>query len=319
MIAVSIIVPIYKVEKYLTDCLESIRVQSMPDFEVIMVNDGSPDNCEEICYRYANIDKRFKYFKQENSGVSAARRFGVSHACGKYLFFVDSDDTIPKDSLKTMLSHASDEYDIIVAQPDNKLVSKIEVLDLHEYRKKIIYRELYLGLTAKLFIREIFDEFVFSMSREIKAGEDWISIFRLSFNTEKKVLLLPDIVYNYDLRETSISVTLVRSVKHEKMVYEGLLASIPTESYNIYAPIVTHSFLPIWVKYTKRLIQFTPEAEEFRKLLLLNINDYINSLRLRDKSFLLLKNPIIRFFLIIASRINAFLYNLYCKMFGNDR
>lgn len=78
MCKVSIIVPIYKVEQYLESCLESIRNQTFADYEVIMVNDGSPDNCEEICYRYVNIDKRFKYFKQENSGVSAARCLGVS-------------------------------------------------------------------------------------------------------------------------------------------------------------------------------------------------------------------------------------------------
>lgn len=314
MCKVSIIVPIYKVEQYLESCLESIRVQSVPDFEVIMVNDGSPDNCEEICYRYVNIDKRFKYFKQENMGVTAARRVGVSHSCGKYLFFVDSDDTIPKDSLKTMLSHASDEYDIIVAQPDNKLVSKTEVLDLYEYRRKIIYGELYLGLTAKLFIREIFDEFVFSMSREIKAGEDWISVFRLSFNTEKKVLLLPDVVYNYDMRPTGVSATIKRTVEHEKKVYESLLNSVPESGKSVYFPMIAHAYTSIWVKYTKRMVKLSAVAESFRNALLHNLGSSFSSLSLRDRLFLKYKNPIVRFVLFCVSRLNGVIYSLVAKI-----
>lgn len=103
---VSIIIPIYNVEKYLEDCLNSIKNQQFQNYEVLMVNDGSPDNCHEICQRFAASDERFKYFWQENRGVSAARNNGLSHATGKYIYFMDPDDTFSPDFLEAMYEEA---------------------------------------------------------------------------------------------------------------------------------------------------------------------------------------------------------------------
>lgn len=83
---ISIIIPIYKVEKYLRECLESIKTQNFQDYEVLMINDGSPDNSEVICKEFAAGDARFKYIRQENQGVSAARNKGLSQARGKYVY-----------------------------------------------------------------------------------------------------------------------------------------------------------------------------------------------------------------------------------------
>ena len=114
MCKVSIIIPIYKVEEYLDECLESVRQQSMKDFEVIMVDDGSPDNSAAICRRYASMDSRFRLVQQENGGVTAARRKGGAQARGEYIAFVDGDDTLPPDALKILLSYMSDDVDIVV-------------------------------------------------------------------------------------------------------------------------------------------------------------------------------------------------------------
>ena len=95
----SIIVPIYKVEKYLEICIDSIIGQSFCNFELILVDDGSPDTCGEICDRYSSSDTRVKVVHKENGGLSSARNFGLDIATGKYIYFVDSDDWIGENYL----------------------------------------------------------------------------------------------------------------------------------------------------------------------------------------------------------------------------
>lgn len=108
----SLIVPVYNVEKYLDKCLKSIADQSYKDFEVIIVNDGSPDNSQEIINKYVNEDSRFKAYIKENGGLSDARNFGVTKAQGEYLLFIDSDDYIEHDLLSS-ISAVCDGNDII--------------------------------------------------------------------------------------------------------------------------------------------------------------------------------------------------------------
>ncbi|MBA1325633.1 glycosyltransferase [Enterococcus faecium] len=93
----SIIVPVYKVEKYLRKCVDSILAQTFTDFEVILVDDGSPDNSGKICDEYAEKDNRVRVIHKENGGLSSARNAGIDVARGKYLGFVDSDDYIDED------------------------------------------------------------------------------------------------------------------------------------------------------------------------------------------------------------------------------
>lgn len=94
---ISVIVPVYKVEKYLDRCIESIVSQTYKNLEIILVDDGSPDNCPDICDRWAEKDGRIKVFHKTNGGLSDARNCGMKAACGKYIAFLDSDDYIPND------------------------------------------------------------------------------------------------------------------------------------------------------------------------------------------------------------------------------
>lgn len=97
----SIIVPIYKVEKFLPKCIESILSQTLKNLELILVNDGSPDNCPEICDEYAKKDDRIKVINKENGGLVSARKAGLEAASGEYICFVDGDDFICRDMLET--------------------------------------------------------------------------------------------------------------------------------------------------------------------------------------------------------------------------
>lgn len=99
---ISVIVPVYNVEKYLDRCVKSILSQSFSDFELLLVDDGSPDRCGEMCDEYAKGDSRIKAFHKRNGGLSDARNFGIEKALGEYLMFVDSDDYIHEQMLETL-------------------------------------------------------------------------------------------------------------------------------------------------------------------------------------------------------------------------
>lgn len=97
---ISIIVPVYQAEKYLDRCVKSILAQTYLNWELLLVNDGSPDNCGELCNTWSRKDNRIRAFHKENSGVSSARNLGLDNASGEYIMFVDSDDEIAKSTLE---------------------------------------------------------------------------------------------------------------------------------------------------------------------------------------------------------------------------
>ena len=101
---ISVIVPVYKVEPYLRRCIDSIISQTYHNLEIILVDDGSPDGCPEICDEYAERDSRIKVIHKKNGGLSDARNVGLGSSSGKYVTFVDSDDWIDNDLIETVMS-----------------------------------------------------------------------------------------------------------------------------------------------------------------------------------------------------------------------
>ena len=102
---ISVIVPVYKVEKYIHRCVDSILGQTFSDIQVILVDDGSPDTCGDICEEYARRDSRVRVIHKENGGLSDARNAGIPQADGKYIIFIDSDDFIEMDMLEYLYSN----------------------------------------------------------------------------------------------------------------------------------------------------------------------------------------------------------------------
>ena len=97
---ISVIIPVFNAEKYLPTCIESILAQTMPDFELLLINDGSTDNSKAVCDRYAAQDRRIRVFDCPNRGVSAARNLGLDEARGEFVVFVDSDDWVVPEHLQ---------------------------------------------------------------------------------------------------------------------------------------------------------------------------------------------------------------------------
>lgn len=140
---ISVIVPVYKVEKYINKCVDSILQQTYKDFELILVDDGSPDRCPEICDNYAKKDKRVCVIHKENGGPSDARNTGIRAAKGNFVTYVDSDDYIARDYLETLIKLTS-EYNADIA------VTGIQVLnessDVQDFKDESVY--CYTGMEA---------------------------------------------------------------------------------------------------------------------------------------------------------------------------
>lgn len=110
---ISVIIPVYNCEKYIKSCVESLKGQTMPsdEFQIVFINDGSPDNSGEICRSYSESEKNIVYFEKENGGVSSARNKGIELAEGKYIMFLDADDTLSKKSLQAVYNFFEAHYD----------------------------------------------------------------------------------------------------------------------------------------------------------------------------------------------------------------
>ena len=164
---ISIIVPVYNVEKYIEKMLESVKRQTFTDFEVITVNDGSPDNSQEIIDRFCAEDERFISIVKENGGVSSARNKGLEAARGEYIAFFDSDDIIPETSLEKMYHVAREEMaDMVVGLLEIESLDEVhipdsllELVQQSEIDKFDLNMNRTFTLTNKLFRRRIIEEY----------------------------------------------------------------------------------------------------------------------------------------------------------------
>lgn len=150
---ISIVIPVYKVEKYLEKCIESIINQTYKNLEIIIVDDGSPDNCPQMCDEFAKSDKRIKVIHKENGGLSDARNAGIDIATGKYITFVDSDDYITNDYVEYMYNlikkHntkiATCETQVVHIESDEEnqeqFIENIEVLTARDLFYKILFAQ----------------------------------------------------------------------------------------------------------------------------------------------------------------------------------
>ncbi len=206
----SIIVPVYNVEKYIKDCLTSILNQTYDNFEVIVVNDGSPDNSEEIIKDLAKKNKRIKYFKKENGGLSDARNYGVTKATGDFLLFVDSDDSINECLLDKLNKVITEDTDIVKfgikkitgdkTTPESPPVfNNLSGPDAFE---ALIHLPLFATAWSFAYKKEYWDKNKFKFAKG-KVHEDF-GLMPLVVMKAKSVSSIEYPGYNYIIRENSI-------------------------------------------------------------------------------------------------------------------
>lgn len=218
---ISVIVPVYKVEEYIHRCVESLLKQTYTNLEIILVDDGSPDNCPAICDAYAEQDARIKVIHKQNGGLSDARNVAIDVAQGRYLGFVDSDDYIQPDMYEKLIQAAkASESDIVVCghyvERGNKLTieepprDETRILSSREAQVLLLQDKTMKNYAwNKLYAKEIFDGIRYPYRRNY---ED-IATTYLLFYRANKICWIPDILYFYQMRDDSIS---ARSSSDEK-------------------------------------------------------------------------------------------------------
>lgn len=218
---ISIIVPIYKVQNYLDECIKSIVYQTFSNIEVILIDDGSPDDCPQMCDAWAKKDDRIKVVHKENGGLSSARNAGLDIAKGDYVFFVDSDDFISRDALQNLYDRIIEDKTIgvvsgLIYRYQNGKTSNFKE-EWFLTREKIIPPSKFLLETMsqktsytvwnKLYCRELIGTLRF---REGRNNEDTLFMYDLSKNIVAKNMFMveiPQYVYYYRYRNNSICTT----------------------------------------------------------------------------------------------------------------
>ena len=221
----SIIVPVYDVEQYIHKCVDSILNQTFRDFELILVDDGSPDNCGAICDEYAKKDNRVKVIHKENGGLSDARNWGIDVAQCEIIGFVDSDDYIDKDMYSDMISYLEEnKCDIVCCDLCSVRGEKKKFrLSYSEHKiflgkdavNEILNVKLDNSAPSKIFKRNVIGEIRFPIGR---VYEDVATTYKFVFNAEK-VGYIPNPYYYYLKREGSI----ISSSFNEKSRYDCFL------------------------------------------------------------------------------------------------
>lgn len=218
----SIIVPVYKVEQYIHKCVDSILNQTFTDFELILVDDGSPDNCGAICDEYSLKDERVRVIHKENGGVSKARNFGIDKAKGEYIGFVDSDDYIDANMYQEMLAFL-EANDLDVVCTDTYIVRGDRKKYKPRYSKDMIFENgtaitenlngnLDNAVWNKVYKREVISDIRFPLNRRY---EDVATVYKWFFNANKVGYLSKPYYYYIKLDSSFIGTSFNSRSRYE--------------------------------------------------------------------------------------------------------
>lgn len=209
---ISVIVPVYKVEQYLHRCVDSILAQTFTDFELLLINDGSPDNCGAICDEYAAKDARVRVFHKENGGVSSARNLGLDNAKGEWVAFVDSDDWVETQFLECFLEDRNFDMVIQSYKIHSKKAETVflthgcyinnEISTLMSHLEESRFSPI-RHLWNKCFRNKIISQSRLRFNESIHLGEDYLFIIEYLYFCEK-VVCISECNYNYVIYQSGL-------------------------------------------------------------------------------------------------------------------
>ncbi|MBE6318387.1 MAG: glycosyltransferase family 2 protein [Bacteroidales bacterium] len=230
VIMVSIIVPVYNLEALIQRCVDSVKAQTVSDWELVMVNDGSTDGSGRLCDVLASNDDRIHVIHQKNAGAGAARKAGVAMAKGEWVLMLDGDDVLPPNALELFLSRVTDDVDIIVGSVKQctdsgnypHLMEQSRTLNGREYIKALLNGETSVGPWAKLMRRSLFLNGQWIPHRHITHFEDLLMLVSVSGDARKVVIDSSLNVYNLIYRVEGLSHTCIMSFEGWYRLFNGI-------------------------------------------------------------------------------------------------
>ena len=315
---ISVIVPIYKVEKYLKKCIESIQKQTYKNLEIILVDDGSPDKCGEICDEYAENDSRIIVIHKKNGGLSSARNAGIEIAKGDYIGFVDSDDYIEPYMYEKLLDAIEQNNSKLsvcainyVFENGKKICksksSENRNFDFFEAIKEMNTYELFdMGAWSKLYKKDLFDDIRFP---ENKLSEDFFVMYKI-FDKAQRISYVGIPCYNYLQRSESITKSKKINKDFVEAAYEQMLyldnkyPQLKILAHTSYASAA----LTVYDFYLKNKVKCPNEIYNKLKEIVFNNNSYI------DKADYLSKSKHLQFKLFNLNRV---IYNIVFLIYRN--
>lgn len=213
---VSIIVPVYKAEKYIRRCLDSILAQTFTDWECVLVDDGSPDGSGAICDEYAERDSRFRVFHKGNGGVSSARNLGIDNCNGDFLCFFDADDFVPKHTLSALIAPFSNDIDSTVGGyqilgANNVPLFELKTQSTHRINLNEAIRDFYPNgsmdwqryMVNRMFRTDVIHKHHIRLREDIYYKEDGLFLVEYLCKSQKDIVYVEEIVYVYCKNEES--------------------------------------------------------------------------------------------------------------------
>mgnify|MGYP001201036510 CR=1 FL=1 len=220
--AISIIIPVYKVEAYLQRCINSVLLQDFKNWEMILVDDGSPDNCPQICDQNARKDYRIKVIHKHNEGLPAARKSGFMLSKGRYIIHLDSDDYLLPNALSILHKKAIDgDYDIVKGcnyrftntktfKLESPPLCNTEIIGSENYWKALIRHNIKPYIWGGIYKRELFEDCIYCFTSEVSICEDWITNQAI-WRKVNKYIAISDVVYAYYINPKSMMQSKVLS------------------------------------------------------------------------------------------------------------
>ena len=300
---ISIIVPVYNVEKYLERCIESLINQTYQNIEIILIDDGSSDNCGEICDKYAKVDSRIKVIHQVNSGVSVARNAGLMAAKGEYIGFIDSDDFVNSDMYETLLTSmikndcdiAIGGYDYVdetgtISRPYNE--KGTEILSRHDtlYKQFDIEPTIRFGVVNKLYKSELIDDIKFP--EDLKSGEDGVFLYEYLKKISKAAFVHKPLYKNVERQGSATHGGLAsESLRDALYVHKKMAEDVKY----LYKDVYYHAF-SFYIDICLRYYNFCKESKAvFNEICDILRKEKLNVLKCKDLSFKFKLNFLIKY------------------------
>lgn len=282
---ISVIVPVYKVEPYLRRCMDSLLAQTYENLEIILVDDGSPDGCPAICDGYAEQDGRVRVIHQKNAGLSGARNAGIEAASGEYFSFVDSDDYVAPDFIRS-LYELMQETDCAIGQCRFTYVQGEPIQDEKSrscriYRGMSLMEQLYgpeeeatyfVVAWNKLYKRELFDHIRYPQGR---IHEDEAATYKL-FHEGKKLVFLDRALYGYFTENTgSITARFSRKRLQWLTAHEERIAYFGQNGYEALLPQAYRKICDACITFYFRCTDEVEEKASMRRELKKKLKTYV--------------------------------------------